>query len=268
MLHHAIVEAGGAAPSRYVLFLHGIFGTGANWRTFARRWVEAKPGWGAVLVDLRMHGASQAQPPPHTVQSAAGDLVELARALDGPVEAVVGHSFGGKVALAYADAVAGNLERAFILDSTPGPRPDHRGSESTLEVLAFLERVGQVATRAEFVQRARAAGMSQGIAQWLAMNLERRGESFEVKLELHAIRELLEDYFRLDLWEVLERPPGRVRFEVVLGGRSKVFDASERARLQAIAARLPERLVIHELPNAGHWVHVDDPEGVARLLLG
>src|SRR5438045_3613951 len=42
-----------------MLFLHGIFGTGGNWRTIARRWVALRPTWGAVLVDLRMHGRSQ-----------------------------------------------------------------------------------------------------------------------------------------------------------------------------------------------------------------
>lgn len=267
LLHHTLVTPEGAAPSRAVLFLHGIFGSGPNWRSFARRWVEARPGWAAVLVDLRMHGNSQAMPPPHTVQACARDLQELARALPMPVDGVVGHSFGGKVALAYLDAVRGDLERAFILDSTPGARPDHRGSESTLQVLAFLERVGPVPTRNDFVTRAVQAGLSQGIGQWLAMNLERRGDQFEVKLDLHAVRELLEDYFRLDLWEVLEHPPGRVKLEVVLGGRSRVFDEAERARLQAIAARLPDRLAIHVLPEAGHWLHVDDPEGTARILL-
>jgi len=266
-LHFSVVEPESGAASRCVLFLHGILGTGANWRAFARRWVQAKPTWAAVLADLRMHGQSQSLPPPHTVQAAATDLVELEANLPAPVEAVVGHSFGGKVALAYVDRKRGDLERAFILDSSPGTRLDHRGSESTLQVLGFLERVGPVPSRNAFVAQAVAAGLPQGIAQWLAMNLQPRGDSLAVKLDLGAIRTLLDDYFRLDLWEVLEHPPGRVRFEVVLGGRSNVFDAAERARLQAIAARLPERVRVHELPNAGHWVHVDDPEGVARVLL-
>ena len=264
-LHHTRVVAEGANPSRWVLFLHGIFGSGANWRTFARRWVERDPSWGAELVDLRMHGASQNLPPPHTVQRAAQDLLELE--LPGSVEAVVGHSFGGKVALAYVDARRGDLSRAVILDSTPGARPDHRGSESTLEVLAFLERVGAQPNRDAFITRAQEAGISLGIAQWLAMNLERRGESMVLKLDLEAIRSLLNDYFRIDLWKTLERPPGRVHFDIVLGGRSTVFDASERARLNAIVTAHPDRVRVTELPHAGHWVHVDDPEGVAKVLL-
>ena len=262
-----ITRPGAPSPERWVLFLHGILGSGANWRSFARRWVDAKDGWGAVLVDLRLHGNSLELPPPHTIQAAAQDVVELTRGLAGPVEAVVGHSFGGKVAVAYVDRVHGELGRAYLLDSTPGARPDHRGSELTLQVLAFLERVREVDSRTAFVEQAMAAGLNEGHAQWLAMNLERHGDRLRVKLDLAGIHALLEDYFRVDLWEVLERPPGRVRFEVVLGGKSRVFDEAGRARLAAIAARLPGRLAVHELPDAGHWVHVDDPEGTARILL-
>src|SRR5690606_41911913 len=43
---------------RWMLFLHGILGRRSNWRSFSRRWVAARPGWGAVLVDLRGHGDS------------------------------------------------------------------------------------------------------------------------------------------------------------------------------------------------------------------
>src|SRR5262245_8884848 len=92
------VAPDGGAPRGWLLLLHGILGSGANWRTIARRVVTARPELGAVLVDLRMHGRSQGAPPPHTIDTAAGDLVHLAAELS--LAAVVGHSFGGKVALA------------------------------------------------------------------------------------------------------------------------------------------------------------------------
>ena len=50
---HTVVTAEGARPERAILFLHGILGSGGNWRTFARRFVAARPDWAAVLVDLR-----------------------------------------------------------------------------------------------------------------------------------------------------------------------------------------------------------------------
>lgn len=262
------VERDGAPPpERWVLFLHGILGTGGNWRSFAKRWVDAKPGWGAVLVDLRLHGGSLGLDPPHTVRSAADDVVRLAESLPGPAEAVVGHSFGGKVALAYVDAVQGDLERAFILDSSPGTREDAHGSEDTLAILNFLERAGTFPNRTAFVDASMAEGHSRSVSQWLAMNLEKRVGGWAVKLDLPGIRALLDDYFHVDLWHVLENPPGRTRFDVVVGGRSGVLDPQERERLEEDAARMPNQLAVHVLPNAGHWLHVDDPEGTLEVLL-
>ena len=263
---HTSAVVGADPPARWALFLHGILGSGSNWRTFARRFVDAHPGYGALLVDLRLHGGSLEVAGPHTIQAAAQDLVELAATLSVPVEAIVGHSFGGKVALAYVDRCHGALDRAFILDSTPGTRIDQRGSESTVRVLALLGSIGPTPTRKAFVEQVVAAGQSLGLAQWLAMNLEQRGDAFVVKLDLQAVGELLEDYFRRDLWELLERPPGRVHFDMVLGGQSSVFDAADRQRLTRAAQAHPARVRVHTLPTAGHWLHVDDPQGLTALL--
>ena len=124
---HALVTAvapGGPAPSRWMLVLHGILGSGANFRGFARRLAASAPGWGFVLVDLRMHGQSQGAPPPHTLAAAAADLRRLGEHLGLPIAGVMGHSFGGKVALAYTAASGRELEQTWVLDASPG----HHGS--------------------------------------------------------------------------------------------------------------------------------------------
>ena len=82
---------------------------------------------------------------------------------------------------------------------------------------------------------------------------------------------------------------------VVVGGRSDRWSQAERRRLAeaergsaanaapaggeeedeggaANGGSLPARLrrgslKVHVLPEAGHWVHVDDPEGLLRLLV-
>ena len=52
------LTVGERPPQKWLLFLHGILGSGANWRSFARKILEPRPHWGALLVDLRMHGQS------------------------------------------------------------------------------------------------------------------------------------------------------------------------------------------------------------------
>jgi pimeloyl-ACP methyl ester carboxylesterase len=255
----------GDGPGPWLVFLHGIFGSGANWRTFARRIADARPGWGAVLVDLRGHGASLDCPPPHTLDACARDLVALEAAVPGPVRAVVGHSFGGKVALAYAARARPALGDVWVVDSLPGARASRRGSETTTAVFALLEDLRAREphpTREAFTAAVTAAGHPAPIAQWLAMNLRRDADGLRFKLDLDVIRALLDDYFARDLWPVIETPPGALRVHLVIGGRSSVFDAAERQRAERRAATPDARVSVTVCPTAGHWVHVDDPDGL------
>jgi pimeloyl-ACP methyl ester carboxylesterase len=268
-LHHALVTAKDASPSRWMLFLHGILGTGGNWRSVARQWVEQRPGWGAVLVDLRMHGQSQGFVAPHTLAACAEDLIALEGALPGPVDGILGHSFGGKVALEYLLRKGGNLELAYVLDSCPGPRPDYRGSEMTMGTLALLERMPPVLDRREdFVAWLEKEGVLRDMAQWLAMNVKRTPEGkFVYGVDLRAIHALLDDYFVRDLWRPIEAPPGRARIEMVIGGESPVVDAGDRQRAARAAERHPHRVRVTVVPGAGHWVHVDAPGAVLEALV-
>jgi len=255
-LAHTLVQPNGAPPPRWAAFLHGIFGQGGNLRTLARRVGELAPGWGAVLVDLRMHGQSQDLPPPHTVEAAAADLA----ALPVPIDAVVGHSFGGKVALAYARARG--VPRAVVIDATPGPRPDRRGSETILAVLDALATVPPTfPAREDFLARMQAEGVAPELAQWLAMNVARAGDAYRLRMDLPALRAMLDDYWALDLWPVLEDAAGVTEVDLVLGGRSRVFDDADRARAEAAP-----RAHVHVVRDAGHWVHVDAPEVLAAIV--
>ncbi len=261
---HAPVTAPGATPSRWMLVLHGILGSGANWRTFAGRLARVRPQWGFVLVDLRLHGQSQGAEPPHTIDAAADDLVRLGESLALPIAGVMGHSFGGKVALAYASRARPGLEQAWVLDASPGTRHDR--ASSTEAVLRTLRAVPQpLPTRERFLEIVTSHGHDRGIADWLAMNLRRDDDGFRLRLDLDAVEALLDAYFATDLWPVLERAEGARAFHVVVSGRSDALDQADRARLAAIAAREP-RVHAHLVEEAGHWIHVDAPDALFTLM--
>lgn len=263
--HHALVTAPGAAPSAWMLVLHGILGSGANWRTFARRVVEARPGWGLVLVDLRGHGQSQDPPPPHTLATAAEDLVRLGARLGLDVRGVMGHSFGGKVALAYL--AQRRVERALVLDSDPGARPEGHRDPTSGGVISLLSTIPQpIPSREAFLEQAQAHGLSRAVAEWLAMNVRRAEDGLRLRLDLKILRALLDDYFAQDLWPVVEDPGRAGQLRVVLGGRSTSVPEDTQARLRELAAREP-RLSVRVLPEAGHWVHVDDPDGLLAAVI-
>jgi pimeloyl-ACP methyl ester carboxylesterase len=145
VLAHEFVTAAGARPTRSLILLHGILGSGQNLRTLARRFVEAHPEWTGVLVDLRRHGRSLETSGDDSLQGAADDVDALARTLALPPDGVVGHSFGGKVALAWLGTGRSSLKHVVVIDSNPGPRPDARGSEGTLAVVDDLASLAHAA---------------------------------------------------------------------------------------------------------------------------
>jgi pimeloyl-ACP methyl ester carboxylesterase len=267
VLAHGIVTAQPADPERYMLFLHGILGTRANWRGIVRRFVEARPGWGAVLVDLREHGDSLGFPAPHTLQAAAADVAELVGSLSMPIGGALGHSFGGKVVLEWLRSRRDQVTEAWTIDSSPSPSAANRDTTATAEVIRTLEALPRRwGSRDAFIAAMVEAGQPPPIAQWLAMNLRRTGDggrAFGPNLEV--IRDLVEDYARADTWDVLERLPEGCTLDVVIGGRSEVFSASDRARVARIAEH-NSRVSVHVIEHASHWVHVDAADALVALL--
>jgi pimeloyl-ACP methyl ester carboxylesterase len=268
-LSFAVVAASGASPDRGALFLHGVLGSGGNFRTVAKRVTEACPPWGAALVDLRAHGHSLAAPPPDSIAAAAADLVALEPHLPFPVRAVVGHSLGGKVALAYVRERArlgAPLDRAVVLDASPSASPGAEASGATAQILAMLEAMPQpYASRERFIEDVERAGHPRAIADWLAMNVRRADDGPRFRLDLGRVRALLADYFAVDLWDALEDPRAARAITVVAGGSSPSLDAACRERLEALAAASP-RVTFRVLASAGHWVHADDPDGTVAVL--
>jgi len=262
VLHHASI--GNSKAPRVALVLHGVFGSGSNFRSLMKSLCAERPEWRFVLVDLRLHGRSLEAPPPHTLAACAEDLAALTQSLGLSPAAVIGHSFGGKVALTYAEQPPASLEQVWVLDSYPGahtPGDDHE----VIRVLRTLEAVGRdFATREAFVDALLERSLSVGIANWLSQNLVREGERYWFRLDLAAISELLADYFRRDLWPVVEHPSPKLQVHLVVAERSRRLNDEARARL---GARADQRQVHrYTLPDAGHWLHVDNPTGLVALL--
>jgi pimeloyl-ACP methyl ester carboxylesterase len=100
-----------AAPT--AVLVHGILGSRRNLASFAHTLVEAFPSWQVLLVDLRCHGESAASsgggtPPdgPHSVATAARDVLGLLRSERLFPHMLIGHSFGGKVVMSMAQQFA------------------------------------------------------------------------------------------------------------------------------------------------------------------
>ena len=263
ILTHSHVTAQGRTPDRWLMVLHGIYGSGRNWGTIARRLVEQRPEWGAVLTDLRMHGGSRNFTGPHTVAASAGDVGALAAHLGGEVAAVMGHSFGGKVALTYAATAPAGLRQVWVMDSTPAVRAPEGSAWRMIEAIRSLPP--EFASRAEAVQGLVAKGYDEGLGQWMAINLEPHEGRYRWRLDFDVMEEMLRDFFQADLWQTVARPPGGVELHFVKASESNTLEESAAARVEAAGAATG-RVFLHRL-EGGHWINTDNPEGVLDLLV-
>jgi len=244
-----------------------MLGRGANLRTIARRMVEARPGWRALLVDLRGHGRSPKGTFAPSLEAAARDVVNLAAKTGLPLAALIGHSFGGKVALEAA-RLRGlpDLHHAVVIDSVPGPREPVRGGDSALAVIETLERLPPTfASKADFIQALIAAGQSRYMAEWLATSLENESGQVRFGLDLNEIRALILDYFERDLWPVVEDSPGAVSVHLIIADQSDTYSPADRDRALRMAASNPR--VTADIIPGGHLLHVDNPDGLLDKLL-
>ncbi len=261
-LARQVVRAAEAeAPVARLFVLHGFLGAGRNWASFARRLVDLRPEWEACLVDLRLHGESLDASSPHSLEASADDVASLE---SGPhrTVALLGHSFGGKVALAALGRMDPGPVQAWVIDSTPS-RMSAGGSASRM-----LERLE--ASPPSFPDREAGirwivdGGFDEPTARWMATNLERSRGAFRWRLDASALRELLDDFLSTDAWSVLEDPPRGTEIHFVRAASGSILSSADTERLQRLAAR-GEPVELHEL-DGGHWLHIDNPDGLLELL--
>ena len=156
-----------------------------------------------------------------------------------------------------------------MLDSTPSTRAGTwDAADNTVRTLweAMKELPRAWSHRDEFVAAVVARGPAEPIVRWLAMNLQPDpdgGATVRLRLDLDAIKAMLDDYFARDLWPAVEDPALAGEVRMVVAARSTTVSSDDRARL---AAEPPGRRVhTHVVVGAAHWLHVDSPAAVVEL---
>ena len=105
-------ETGEGPP---VFLLHGLYGSGRNLGVVARGLADR---FRVVSLDLRNHGASP-WAEPMTYRAMEADVAAAIEAESGAPVHIVGHSMGGKTAIAVALARPELVDRLAIVDIAP-----------------------------------------------------------------------------------------------------------------------------------------------------
>ncbi|MBL7941172.1 MAG: alpha/beta fold hydrolase, partial [Flavobacteriales bacterium] len=116
-----VKETGSGQP---LVIVHGLFGSGDNWATLAKRFAT---NFHVVVVDLRNHGHS-----PHADEMnydvMAEDLFDTMAALGLRDVYLLGHSMGGKVVLRFAQLYSFLVTKVIVADIAPRYYAPHHAS--------------------------------------------------------------------------------------------------------------------------------------------
>lgn len=227
-----------------VVVLHGLFGSGRNWMTVARR-LSARHR--VVAADLRNHGSSPWTDSMSYPEMAA-DVYETVGALGlGPV-ALVGHSMGGKTAMLTALRYPSAVERLVVVDAAPVAYPPAFEEYARAMRTADLSAVHR---RADVDAQLTDAVPWPPTRAFLLQNLilDEAGARWRPNLPVIEASLPLISGWPPDVEGLTYDGPTLF----IYGGKSDYVQQDHRATIQSYFPQVQYA----EVPEAGHWVHAE-----------
>jgi pimeloyl-ACP methyl ester carboxylesterase len=236
-----------------VVVLHGLLGRARNWLSIAR---SLERSWTLHLVDLRNHGASPWSDEAGYAAMAA-DVAALIERQAGGRARLVGHSMGGKVAMALALVRPELVERLIVVDIAPVTY--RQGYEAYIRAMQGVD-LGRVAKRADADAALAPAVPDPAMRGFLLQNLESAGGRFAWQPNLDVLLAAMPAIGSFPP-ELAGRTFAGPSF-ALRGERSDYVDTAGEAALR----RLFPAIELLTVPDAGHWPHAEQPAAFLRLL--
>lgn len=220
---------------------HGLFGSARNWGAVAKRLSDIRR---VVAVDMRNHGASPWSDQ-HSYEALAEDLAEVIDAEGGRAD-LLGHSMGGKAAMALALAEPERVASLVVADIAP--RAYGHTQAPMIEAMRGVD-LAAVERRSDADAQLRERVEDPAVRAFLLQSLDAPERRWRLNLDA-----LDAEMDRLVGWP---DPGGRYDGPALfLRGEASdyVSDADEPE-----IRRLFPRARIETIPGAGHWLHAEAP---------
>lgn len=242
-------KAGSGKP---LVILHGLFGISDNWNSLAKRWAES---FTVYTLDLRNHGQSpHAEEFDYTVM--AEDVIEFFGEEKLQEVILLGHSMGGKVGMRLALDFPQALSKLIVSDIAPKKYAEH--NRNVVDALLKVQPE-KLTSRKEAEAILAQQNLDNGTIQFLLKNLFWKDENDGSKHLAWRFNLDVIDRKLSAVSEATDSPaPCEVETLFIRGDRSHYIKDEDFAEIKRI---FPSSEIV-TIPNAGHWVHADNPQAM------
>ena len=249
-----------------VVIMHGLLGQATNFRSICRN-ATLSGKRSVYALDLRNHGVS-----PHSFdiswEAFSADLAKFLHDRGIPKAHVVGHSLGGRVAMATALFFPEVVETLTVVDIAPvdysstfrGGKTAAKSNKHILQAMKNLDLEGlskQKATRNDLNRAlAKHPGMDDSFVRGFALQNCVQQDTNEGRRWIwrNGLEQLLQGYDHMMAWPFTEdNVPHESLF--IEGGESPYM----RGHSEAVRKFAPNSH-LHTIPQAGHFVHSQKPK--------
>jgi esterase len=230
-----------------LLIFHGLFGTGDNWTTHAKKWAEH--GFCVYTIDQRNHGRSS-----HSEEMNYGlmrdDAIDLIASENLRDIILLGHSMGGKTVMHLAQEIEFLIEKLIVVDMGVKRYPRHH--DTVFQALRSIP-IDQIQSRSEAEEIFAQTTVDKATQLFLLKNLYWREPG---KLDWRFNLNVLENHIEEILAEVPFKGPAQLPTLFIKGELSNYVMKEDQAKLEEYFPKLK----ITEVKNSGHWPHAESPE--------
>ncbi|CAB1275423.1 alpha/beta fold hydrolase [Candidatus Nitrosacidococcus tergens] len=235
-----------------LVILHGLFGSMGNWRSIASK---LSSDFKVITLDLPNHGYSPAQDF-FNYQTLAQDIAYFLIENNFSPAILLGHSFGGKIAMQCALDFPNQVSGLIVVDIAPRAyNPSHN---FIFDALISLD-LSYYGSRSEIDKALSLKIPDMKVRQFLLMNLEKTKESYSWRINLVNLR----NNYQAICAPITGNYPYKGKNLFIKGENSSYIAADDE---QEIYCWFPYGS-IYSIPNTDHWVHADSPKLFLEAIL-
>jgi esterase len=231
-----------SAPT--VVIVHGFFASSRNWRKVAN---QLSAQYHVYTLDMRNHGLS----PHHPIMdypSLSGDLLRFLDEHELQSASFIGHSMGGKAAMWLALTHSTRINKLIVVDIAP--KSYAHNFDLTIKALVDLP-LDQILNRKQAEEMLTDGIPELHYRQFLLQNLILHNDAYRWRIDLTIFASTAANIALFPDTSGLKPYINQSLF--MAGAKSDYVD-------QSTVRGLFPNAEINVIPDAGHWIHSEQPE--------